>query len=145
MTKSEIIKKIKANGKKKKRNLFAKFYRMLCFVGLRIQLVTYNKRRRIRKFFSPVGGRMTGFLSAHVAQPAAGAWNEFRAICGEIKGREGVSAAFGRHKGFFAGVMNVVLPVICIGVLVAVISTVMSFPRALEVTCNGKMLGYIED
>ena len=145
MTKSEIIKKIKANGKKKKMNILARFYRMLCFVGLRIQFVTYNKRRRIRKFFSPVGGRIAGFLSAHVVQPVAGAWNEFRSICGELRGREGVGATFGRHKGFFAGVLNVVFPVICIGVLTAVITTVMSIPHALEVTCNGKTLGYIED
>ena len=111
---------------------------MLCFIGLRIQFITYNKRRRIRKFFSPVGGRIAGFLSRHVAQPTAGAWNEFHCICGEIKAKAGVGATFSRHRGFFAGVVNVVLPLICIGALTAVISAVMSLPHALEVTCNGK-------
>ena len=145
LSKREIIRKIKANGKKKKMNILARAYRMLCFIGLRIQFITYNKRRRIRKFFSPVGGRIAGFLSRHVAQPTAGAWNEFRCICGEIKAKAGVGATFSRHRGFFAGVVNVVLPLICIGALTAVISAVMSLPHALEVTCNGKSLGYIED
>ncbi len=145
LSKREIIRKIKANGKKKKMNILARAYRMLCFIGLRIQFITYNKRRRIRKFFSPVGGRIAGFLSRHVAQPTAGAWNEFRCICGEIKAKAGVGATFSLHRGFFAGVVNVVLPLICIGALTAVISAVMSLPHALEVTCNGKSLGYIED
>ena len=142
MTKREIIKKIKANGKNKKMNIFARFYRFLCWVGLKLQFVTYNKRRRVRKFFRPVSGRISSFFSVHVAQPVAGAWHEFREICGS---KEGFGNTFRQHKGFFAGVVNVVMPLICIGVLAVVISNVVNSSHTLEVSCNGKVLGYIED
>lgn len=145
MSKSEIIKKIKANGKNKKRNLFSRFYRLLCYIGLKIQFLTYNKRRGVRKFFRPAGGRIAGFVSRHAVQPAVGAWNEFCAIWGEIRGKAGAGATFSRHKGFFAGVLNTVLPMVCIGALAAVIAAVAGMPHELEVTCNGKALGYIED
>ncbi len=144
-TKDEIIKKIKANGKNKKRNIFAKLYRMLYWTGLKIQFATYNKRRRIRRFFKPVSGRISGFFGSHVAQPISGAWHEFRDICGGMKSGAGFRSTFGLHKGFFAGVVNVVLPVICIGVLAGVVFNVMNSSHALEVSCNGKVLGYIED
>ena len=144
-TKDEIIKKIKANGKNKKRNIFAKLYRMLCWTGLKIQFATYNKRRRIRRFFKPVSGRISGFFGSHVAQPVSGAWHEFRDICAGMKSGAGFRGTFGLHKGFFAGVVNVVLPLICIGVLAGVVFNVMNSSHALEVSCNGKVLGYIED
>lgn len=144
-TKDEIIKKIKANGKNKKRNIFAKLYRMLCWTGLKIQFATYNKRRRIRRFFKPVSGRISGFFGSHVAQPISSAWHEFRDICGGMKSGAGFRSTFGLHKEFFAGVVNVVLPVICIGVLAGVVFNVMNSSHALEVSCNGKVLGYIED
>ena len=143
--KSEILQKIKQNGKKKKINIFGKFYRMLCWIGLKIQFTTYNKRRRVRKFFAPVGGRISDFVNIHVAQPVTGAWNEFCCICGELKNRAGLGATFRQHGAFFAGVLNTVLPVICIGVLAVVAATVMTSSHALEVTCNGKVLGYIQD
>ena len=142
LTKKEIIQKIKANGKKKKLNVFARFYRFLCWIGLRLQFATYNKRRRIKKFFSPVSGRLSAFFRAHVVVPVSGAWREFREICGST---EGFGNTFRQHKGFFAGVVNVILPVICIAVLAVVIANVVRAPRALEVSCNGKVLGYIED
>ncbi len=144
MTNIEIIRKIKENGKKKKRNIFQRFYRMLCWIGLKIQFGTYNKRRRIRKFFSPVGGRISSFLSGRIAQPVGGAFRELRDIVSESRSG-GFGQAFGRHKGFFGGVVNVVLPLICIGVLAGVAYTVLTSSHALEVTCNGKVLGYIED
>lgn len=143
--KREILQKIKQNGKKKKINIFGKFYRMLCWIGLKIQFRTYNKRRRVRKFFAPVGGRISDFVNIHVAQPVTGAWNEFCCICGELKNRAGLGATFRQHGAFFAGVLNTVLPVICIGVLAVVAATVMTSSHALEVTCNGKVLGYIQD
>ena len=143
--KSEILQKIKQNGKKKKINIFGKFYRMLCWIGLKIQFTTYNKRRRVRKFFAPVGGRISDFVNIHVAQSVTGAWNEFCCICGELKNRAGLGATFRQHGAFFAGVLNTVLPVICIGVLAVVAATVMTSSHALEVTCNGKVLGYIQD
>ena len=127
LTKNEIIQKIKANGRKK-RNIFSRFYRMLCYIGLKIQFVTYNRRRRIRKFFSPVGGRISRFLDKNAVEPVSGAWSEFCDICGELKAKSGFGATFSRHKGFFAGVVNVVLPIICIGALIAVISSVMAAP-----------------
>ena len=143
MTRKEIIAKIKRNGKNKKLNIFQRFYRFLCYVGLKIQFVTYNKRRRIRKFLAPAGGRISGFFRQYVAQPVAGAWSESGDIRREIKAKHG--GVFRRHKGFFAGVANVVTPIICIGLLVWVSAMVMSSSHALEVSCNGKMLGYIED
>lgn len=142
MTKSDIIKKIKANGKKKKMNIFARFYRVLCWIGLKLQFVTYNKRRRIRKFFSPVSGRISSFFRNHVGQPVSGAWHEFQEICGS---KAGFGNTFRQHKGFFAGVVNVILPLICISVLAVVVYNVMNSSHALEVSCNGKVLGYIED
>ena len=142
MTKRDILNKIKTNGKKKKMNILARFYRMLCWIGLKLQFVTYNKRRRIRKFFRPVSGRISAFFSEYAVRPVAGAWNEFREICGS---RAGFGDTFRQHKGFFAGIVNVVLPLICIGVLAAVVYNVMNSPHALEVSCNGKVLGYIED
>ena len=142
MTKRDILNKIKTNGKKKKMNILARFYRMLCWIGLKLQFVTYNKRRRIRKFFRPASGRISAFFSEYAVRPVAGAWNEFRKICGS---RAGFGDTFRQHKGFFAGIVNVVLPLICIGVLAAVVYNVMNSPHALEVSCNGKVLGYIED
>lgn len=145
VTKREIIKKIKANGKNKKLNIFARCYRILCWIGLKLQFVTYNKRRRIRRFFSPVSGMISKFIESHVIQPASGAWHEFLDICGGINNRTGLRNTFSQHKGFFAGVANVVMPVICIGILAVVILNVINSPLALEVSCNGKVLGYIQD
>ena len=147
MTNSEkvvLLQKIKQNGKRKKYNIFQRIYRMLCWIGLTIQFRTYNKRRRVRKFFSPVGGRLSSFLSSHVAQPVGGACREFGDICSESVS-SGFGSTFGRHKGFFDGVVNVVLPLLCIGVLAGVAYSVFTSSHALEVTCNGKVLGYIED
>ena len=145
LTKREIIKKIKANGKKKKVNVFGRFYRMLCWIGLKLQFVTYNKRRRISKFFHPVSGRLSGFFRKHVAEPVSGAWNEFLDICDGATGSAGFGATFRQHKGFFTGVVNVVLPMMCIAALAVVVFNVINYPHELEVTCNGKVLGYIED
>ena len=80
LTKKDIVKKLKQNGKKKTANPFSWFYRVLRWTGLKLQFVTYNKRRRIRKFFSPVSGRISAFFSSYVAKPVSGAWNEFLAI-----------------------------------------------------------------
>ena len=145
MTRAEIKKRIRQNGKNKKRNIFQRIYRLLCYIGLKIQFVTFNKRRRIRKFFAPVGGRIAGFLRRYVAQPLEGAGREFGEICRELKAKAGVGSTFRRHKGFFAGVANVVMPLVCIGLLVWVSVMVMNSSHALEVSCNGKLLGYIED
>lgn len=145
LTKEEIIKKIKANGKKKKRNIFARLYRMLCWIGLKLQFVTYNKRRRIGKFFRPVSGRISGFFRNHVVRPVSGAWHEFLEICDCINRKESFGTTFGRHKGFFAGIVNTVLPIVCIAALAVVVINVIKAPQALKVTCNGKVLGYIED
>ena len=145
MTKDELIKKIRENGKKKNRGLFGRLYRFLCYIGTKIQFVTYKKRRRIRKFFAPAGSRISGFLGAHVARPVAGAAKEFGEIRSELRSKAGMVSTFRRHKSFFAGVANVVTPVLCIGLLAWVSAAVMSTSRALEVTCNGKVLGYIED
>ena len=142
LTKKDIVKKLKQNGKKKTANPFSWFYRVLRWTGLKLQFVTYNKRRRIRKFFSPVSGRISAFFSSYVAKPVSGAWNEFLAICGS---KDGFVNTFRQHKGFYAGVVNVVLPIICIGVLAGVIYNVIHSSHALEVSCNGKVLGYIED
>ena len=145
MTRAEIKKRIRQNGKNKKRNIFQRIYRLLCYIGLKIQFVTFNKRRRIRKFFAPVGGRIAGFFRRYVAQPIEGAGREFGEICRELKAKAGVGSTFRRHKGFFAGVANVVMPLVCIGLLVWVSVMVMNSSHALEVSCNGKLLGYIED
>ena len=142
ITKKEIIRKIKSNGKKKNNNIFAGFYRMLCWTGLKIQFVTYNKRRRIKRFFRPVSSRVSAFFSDRIAKPVSGAWHELREICGS---KAGAGSTFRVHKGFFAGVVNVVMPLIYIGVLAVVVYNVMNSPHALEVKCNGKVLGYIED
>ena len=145
VTKREIIKKIKANGKNKKLNIFARCYRILCWIGLKLQFVTYNKRRRIRRFFSPVSGMISKFIESHVIQLASGAWHEFLDICGGINNRTGLRSTSSQHKGFFAAVANVVMPVVCIGILAVVILNVINSPHALEVSCNGKVLGYIQD
>lgn len=160
------------NSKKnntKKYNFFQRVYRTLCYIGLKIQLKTYNPRRRVRRFFRPLSGRISAWWQKSVAQPVSGAFREFRDICGELGGIpakakglrqksgkktafSGIKRTFGllheervMHKDFFGGVLNVVLPVLCIGVLVWVAASVISSTHALEVSYDGKVLGYIED
>ncbi len=167
-------KKIDKSGKKsnpqnndvKKYNFFQRIYRILCYIGLKIQFKTYNSRRRIKKFFRPVGQRISTFWHTGVADPLSHALNEFRQICRELRNMPsdikakaydgGISANVRltakmlrehrkSHRKFFGNVCNVLLPLICIGVLASVAISLSSSSYALEVSYNGKVLGYISD
>lgn len=153
----------------KKYNAFQRIYRTLCYIGLKVQLKTYNSRRRIKKLLRPAAQRLSMFLYNGVAMPVRDAFNEFIEICGElhaipskVKGLKGKSsnktvwANIKRasdmlrderksHHAFFSGARNIVLPLICIGMLVAITMSITSSSYALEVSYNGNVLGYIED
>lgn len=157
------------NKNVKKYNIFQRIYRILCYIGLKIQFKTYNLRRRIKKFLKLVGQRLSMFWHNGVAVPVKGSFNEFVDICGElqdipsrVKGLKGKSsnktvyADIKRtvnmlrderksHHEFFSGVRNFTLPLICIGILAAVSLSIASSSYALEVSYNGKILGYVED
>ncbi len=142
----------------KKYTFFQQIYRTLCYIGLKVQFKTYNSRRRVRRFFRPVAGTVASFLRHSVTQPVIGAFREFGAICSELRGisagaadnarnaeKRSVRQVLALHKGFVAGVFNILLPILCIGVLLGVTLSITRSPHSLEVTCNGKVLGYIED
>ncbi len=141
----------------KKYNFFQRIYRILCYIGLKVQFKTYNSRRRVRKFFRPVGSVAASFVQRGIAQPVVGAFREFGAICSELRSVSAGSKAadraesrsvrqvFSLHKGFVAGVCNILLPILCVGLLVGVTFSITTSTHSLEVTCNGKVLGYIED
>ena len=138
---------------KKKYNLFQRIYRILCYIGLKVQFKTYNSRRRVRRFFRPVRSVVASFVKNSIAQPVVGACREFGAICSELRGtssgakseKHSVRQVLALHKGFVAGVFNILLPLLCIGILLGVTLSITRSPHSLEVTCNGKVLGYIED
>ena len=167
-------KKIDKSGKKsnpknndvKKYSFFQRIYRILCYIGTKIQFKTYNVRRRIKKFFRPVGQKISAFRRACIAEPLSRACSEFGQICRELRNMpadiraksddSGISenmrltAGMLRehrksHRNFFVSVCNVLLPLICIGVLVSVAVSLSSSTYALEVSYNGKVLGYISD
>ncbi len=167
-------KKIDKSGKKsnpknnnvKKYNFFQRIYRILCYIGTKIQFKTYNLRRRIKKFFRPAGQKISAFWRAGIAEPLSRARDEFRQICRELRSMPadikaksddgGISenvrltAKMLRdhrksHRNFFSSVCNVLLPLICIGVLASVAVSMTSDTYALEVSYNGKVLGYISD
>lgn len=149
----------------KKYNFFQRIYRVLCYIGLKIQFKTYNVRRRIKKFCRPAGQKISTFCRTAVVEPVKGACDEFGQICrelrklpSEVKEAENdskyadVKLTLGKlrssrraHRAFFAGVCNVLLPLICIGVLASVAVSLTSTTYALEVSYNGKVLGYIAD
>ena len=159
------------NGNKKDRqyNIFQKIYRTLCYIGLKIQFKTYNFRRRIKKLLRPIGNRIALFCCEGVAIPVRDSFSEFVQICGELKnipsdvkrlkGKSSkktaganakraaslVSDKCKAHKSFFVGTRNFILPILCIGVLAFVAFSITSSSYALEVSYNGKVLGYIED
>ena len=157
------------NNKRKKYNLFQMIFRILCYVGLLIQFKTYNSRRKIRKLFAPLGQRVKNALRTGLVQPVKGAFCEFRDICGEMAQIPAKAKALGKksrkkhassrlsrtlallheervmHKAFFAGVLNFALPVICIGLLAGVAFYIISSSHTLQISCNGKVMGYIED
>ena len=160
---------VEKSGKPKKYSMFQKIFRILCYVGLKIQFKTYNLRRRFRKFLFPLGQRITAFAGRCIVEPVCGAVREFCDICVEVakipararglkkkSGNKTLSSGIKRtagllhdermlHKDFFSGVFNTVLPIICIGALISVAFYVTSSNRAIEVSYNGKLLGYIED
>lgn len=153
----------------KQYNIFQKVYRTLCYIGLTVQFKTYNPRRRVRKCLRPPVQRFAAFVSRGIAQPVCGAARELSDICEELcqipakskglkkkSGNKGVLSDLKRtagllhdervlHRDFFSGVCNIVLPLLCIGVLAGVAVHIASSTHAIEVSCNGKVLGYIED
>lgn len=159
----------KNNKKSKNYNLFENIFRILCYVGLKIQFKTYNPRRRVRKLLRPLGQRFAAFVGTGIAAPVRGALREFSDICGELaqipakakglkrkSGNKGFLSnckrTFGLlhdervlHKNFFSGVFNTVLPLICVGILAGVAFHIISSSHAIEVSYDGKVLGYIED
>ncbi|MBQ1555487.1 MAG: M23 family metallopeptidase [Clostridia bacterium] len=163
---SEGVISVSASAKKqppspKKRGFFGSIYRLLCYVGLKIQFKTYNPRRRLRRRLAPVGQRVADTWRTGVAAPVAGAFREWRQICHEISDKpkkSGKKAASprtsfrkrlgevrGNHKDFFAGIRNIALPLICLGLLGGVAFSVAKSSRSLQIACNGKVLGYIAD
>ena len=153
----------------KQYNIFQKVYRTLCYIGLTVQFKTYNPRRRVRKCLRPPVQCFAAFVSRGIAQPVCGVAREWTDICQELSqipakskglkkksGNKGVFSDLKRtagmlhdervlHRDFFSGVGNIVLPLLCIGILAGVAVHIASSTHAIEVSCNGKVLGYIED
>lgn len=167
-------KKIDKSGKKsnprnnnvKKYNFFQRIYRVLCYIGTKIQFKTYNLRRRIKKIFRPAGQKISAFWHAGIVEPLSHARDEFLQICRELRSMPAdirAKSGDGRisenmrltavmlrdhrksHRSFFVSACNVLLPLICVGVLVSVAVSLSSNTYALEVSYNGKVLGYISD
>lgn len=159
----------KSNQNGRKYNLFQRIYRTLCYVGLTVQFKTYNPRRRVKKLLRPLGQRLTALAANRIVQPVRGAFRECADIGSELSqipakakslkkksGNKGILSDWKRtagllhdervlHKDFFSGVCNIVLPLLCIGVLAGVAAHIISSSHAIEVSYNGKVLGYIED
>lgn len=158
------------NSKKiKKYNVFQIIFRILCYVGVKIQFKTYNVRRRIRNTLNPLGKRFCSFVNRCIAEPVCGAFRELYEICSEIaqipakarglKKKSGNKTFFSDikriggllhdermlHRNFFSEALNIVLPMICVGVLAGAALYITSSARTIEVSYNGKVLGYIED
>lgn len=168
-TDSKNIPQKKNHKNNKNATVFQKAYRMLCYIGLKVQFKTYNPRRKVKKCLRPLGQRLTALVSNGVVQPVRGAFREFSDICGELlqipakakglkkkSGNKGIFSDMKRtagllhdervlHKDFFSGVYNIVLPLLCIGVLAGVAVHIASASHAIEISYNGKVLGYIED
>lgn len=161
----------KANHSKnvKTYSFFEMIFRLLCYVGLKIQFKTYNSRRRVRKWIAPLGRGIAQVWLTGIAQPVHGAFREWLDICRELgeipsktkalgkkSGKKNTTSRFRRtiallheervlHRAFFGGALNIALPLLCVGILTGVALYITSSSRALEIACNGKVLGYIQD
>ncbi len=153
------------SAQKPKRNIFERIYRILCYIGLKVQIKTYNPRRKFKKFRRFVRIRTAYALHKSVVQPfrrfKAYVGSETREIVRELKAipaalrsaekhriRKFGSLLAGtnrNHREFFSGVRNITLPIICLIIFACVAVNISTTTYALEVSCNGKVLGYISD
>ncbi|MBP3415117.1 MAG: M23 family metallopeptidase [Clostridia bacterium] len=140
-------------------------YRNCCYFGMQMERYARRYWRKLKKLFRPLG-LLVNRLWTKIKNKAVGfagsvsaIWSDIRTntkTIGTIKEKNGFAAgtraffraiprAVTKHKGFCETVVNYTLPIICVALLLFVIVDKFEQNYALEVECDGVVVGYIAD
>ncbi len=148
-----------------RQNFLVWLYRLCCLYGLQIQRKVNMVIRKTKKLLRPCGRFIARKFDSAVVQPVHTTKATFSEIKEEFvsarprveaakkngvlswaKAEVGVAASSAvKHRSFLASAVNIILPIICVVILCATVSSVFNQNYALEVECGGETVGYISN